>query len=68
MNHVFTVWKSGQLITVNQFDLIPETFDFLVEFRPVIPPEPHSHEQHQEIDHWQIKFAELMKKEQSCQQ
>lgn len=68
MSHRFTVYCNNKILTVDQFDLIPNEFDFLIEFLPEIPPEPHSHEQHQEIDQWAIRFQELMKKEKSCQQ
>jgi hypothetical protein len=68
MSHVFTVWSDGQLITVDQYDLIPDIFDFVIEFQPEIPPEPHNEQQHQEIDQWQDKFFELLKRAKSCQQ
>lgn len=68
MAHVFTVWKAGELITVDCVEKIPQDFDFLVEFQPEIPPEPHSQQQHQEIDQWAVIFQQLLNKEKSCQQ
>jgi hypothetical protein len=66
MNHVFTVWHNGKLITVNNYELIPDNFDFVVEFRPFVPPPPHTEVEHNEIALWEKKFHQLIKKEKSC--
>lgn len=68
MTHRFTVYQQDKLITVNHYDLIPQEFDFLVEFLPEIPPEPHTEAQHQEIDSWNEKFFAVLQREKSCQQ
>jgi len=68
MGHRFTVYCNNQLLTVDQFDLIPSEFDFLIEFLPEIPPEPHSDQQHQEIHLWEERFQNTLKREKSCQQ
>lgn len=49
--------------TVAEYDLyenIPDDFDHVIEFLPEIPPEPHTPEQHEEIDSWNDKFLRLM--------
>ena len=35
----------------------------VIEFLPEIPDGPHSHEQHEEIDTWNDKLKELLKRE-----
>ena len=32
----------------------------MIEFLPEIPPEPHTEEQHQEIEQWNGKLQQLM--------
>jgi hypothetical protein len=53
----------GKLKTFNRFDDIPNTFDHVIEFKPEIPPPPHTEEQHEEMDKWNDKLIELMKRE-----
>lgn len=38
-------------------------FDLVIEFLPEIPPGPHTHEQHEEIESWVWKFDALMERE-----
>lgn len=67
MESHFTVWINGELITVNDYELIPKDFDFIVEFSPSVPPPPHTKQQHQEIHQWELKFQQLLKREKQCQ-
>jgi len=63
MTHEFVILKDNELKTYNDFDKIPESFDNLISFKPVIPEGPHTEEQHNEIDKWQERFTDLMKRE-----
>ena len=63
MAHEFVVLLNGQLITYTQYEDIPESFDNLIRFVPEIPEAPHTHDQHEEIDSWNHKLQELMKRE-----
>lgn len=63
MPHVFKVLIGDKLCVYNRYEDIPMEFDNLIEFLPEIPPGPHTHEQHEEIDSWHDKFKELMKRE-----
>jgi len=60
MTHEFIVKKNGKLETYTNYDDIPNDFDHVIKFLPVIPPEPHTEEQHKEIDEWHNKFKKLM--------
>lgn len=60
MGHRFVILKQGELLTFDDYDQIPNQFEALIEFLPEIPPEPHTHEQHKEIDSWQGKFLRLL--------
>jgi len=51
---------NGELHTYDQYELIPDQFDHVIEFQPEIPPGPHTEQQHQEIDSWVPKFNRLM--------
>jgi len=57
---------AGELRYYTEFDLIPAQIDHVIEFRPVIPPPPHTEQQHQEIDAWSQRFDELMRRERAC--
>lgn len=48
------------LAEYNRYENIPDNFDHVIEFLPEIPPEPHTLEQHEEIDSWNDKFLRLM--------
>lgn len=61
--HEFVILVNGELKTYDRYEDIPEVFDNVIKFLPVIPPGPHTHEQHEEIDSWHDKFKELMKRE-----
>jgi hypothetical protein len=44
------------------YDDIPDDLDHVIEFVPEIPPEPHTQQQHEEIDSWLDLFNTLMEK------
>ena len=63
MKHEFVIILNGQKATYNKFEDIPMQFDNLISFKPCIPEGPHTEEQHEEIDLWNDKLKELMKRE-----
>lgn len=63
MAHKFIILLDGELKEYTNYDDIPESFDNVIEFKPEIPPAPHSAEQHEEMESWLSKFRELMKRE-----
>jgi hypothetical protein len=63
MAHKFTIILDGKLTRYENYEDIPESFDNLIEFLPEIPPGPHTDEQHEEIEGWSYKLAELLKRE-----
>lgn len=60
MAHRFVIMVNGELHTYDQYESIPDEFDHVIEFQPEIPPEPHTEEQHREIDSWVPRFKRLM--------
>ena len=50
-------------VTYDKYEDIPETFEHVIKFLPDVPPEPHTEEEHEEIQEWNNKFQELMEKE-----
>ena len=63
MKHKFVVRIDQDLKEYSNYDDIPNKFDNLISFEPVIPPEPHTEEQHEEIEKWNSRLHELMKRE-----
>jgi hypothetical protein len=53
--------RRGSLETYTEFEAIPGDFDHVIEFRPEIPPGPHTEEQHREIEQWNDRLQELMR-------
>tara|TARA_B100000963_G_C22464242_1_gene597157 strand:- start:377 stop:574 length:198 start_codon:yes stop_codon:yes gene_type:complete len=63
MAHKFLVRINESFLEFSNYDDIPKEFDNLIRFEPEIPPEPHTKEQHEEIEKWNDKLKELMKRE-----
>ena len=63
MPHEFVLLVNGKLETYHNYDDIPDVFDNVIKFFPEIPDGPHTEEQHEEIDSWNLKFQQLMEKE-----
>ena len=61
--HRFVVMIQGEKRTYHEFDHIPQRIDHVIEFRPEIPPPPHTEQQHQEIHSWADRFDEVMRRE-----
>ena len=60
MTHEFKIIRNGVIETYTNYDDIPNEFDHVIKFLPVIPPEPHTEEQHEEIEQWPSKLQRLM--------
>lgn len=58
--HRFVIMKNNELFTYTNFEDIPLDFDHIIEFNPVVPPEPHTEEQHEEIEQWPVRLERLM--------
>jgi hypothetical protein len=61
MTHRFVIMRNGSLETYTEFEAIPQDFDHVIEFRPKIPPGPHTDQQHEEIDGWNDRLQQLMR-------
>jgi hypothetical protein len=61
MGHRFVIMQGDRFVEYDRYEDIPDDFDHVIEFLPEIPPEPHTHEQHEEIDSWHDKFLRLMR-------
>ncbi len=63
MPHKFVVRVAGELRTYQRYEDIPQDIEHVIEFLPEVPPPPHTHAQHEEIDSWNDKLQELMRRE-----
>ncbi len=54
---------NGELKTYTKYEDIPEEWDHMIKFVFDIPPEPHTEEEHEEIEEWNNRFKKLMEKE-----
>jgi hypothetical protein len=63
MAHKFIIKDKGKLKEYTRYEDIPEIFDHVIQFLPEIPEEPHTHDEHDEIEIWNEKLQELMKRE-----
>ena len=63
MAHKYVIRINESLLELSNYDDIPSEFDNLISFEPEVPPEPHTEEQHEEIEAWNDKLKELMKRE-----
>lgn len=64
--HEFVFKVDGKLVTVHSWEEVPERFDHVIKFSPVIPPEPHTEEQHEEIALWNDRLQQLMEIERNA--
>ena len=63
MAHEFILLVKGELKTYTNYEDIPDEFDNMIKFIPEIPAEPHSHNEHEEIEKWNERLQLLMEKE-----
>lgn len=61
--HKFVFLINNELKVFNDWNLIPDNFDHVVEFVPHIPDGPHTQEQHEEIEQWHRRLQILIEKE-----
>jgi len=62
MGHKFVIMRNDVLEAYDRYEDIPDDLDHVIEFLPEIPPEPHTEQQHEEIDSWLGLFNRLMEK------
>ena len=62
MGHRFVIMRNDVLEAYDRYEDIPDDLDHVIEFLPEIPPEPHTEQQHEEIDSWLGLFNRLMEK------
>jgi len=63
MAHEFVILIGKELKTYTKYEDIPEVFDNVISFKPEVPDPPHTEEIHEEIDSWNERLQELMKRE-----
>ena len=56
------IMRGNILAEFDRYEDIPDDFDHVIEFLPEIPPEPHTVQQHEEIETWPDLFLKLMEK------
>ena len=61
--HEFVFRIDGKLVTVHNWEDVPEQFDHVIKFAPAVPEPPHTEEQHEEMDKWNDRLQTLMEKE-----
>ena len=61
----FVVLKNKLLHTYINYEDIPNDFEHIIEFKPDVPTEPHTKEEHNEIAKWGPRLQELIKIEKS---
>ena len=61
MADLFLVRDGMEYLKFTKYEDIIESFDNVIRVEPEIPPEPHTEEQHEEIEKWNDKLKILMK-------
>ena len=59
----FVVRIGRDILIFNTYEEIPQSFDNLIEFNPDIPEEPHTEEEHQELDTLNDMLPALLRRE-----
>jgi hypothetical protein len=59
----YVIMVNGKLNTYENYEDIPKQFDHVIKFLPDVIPEPHTEEEHKEIETYNDKLQELMKRE-----
>ena len=54
---------NGELVTYDSWENIPEEFEHVIKFIPDIPPEPHTEDEHAEMEIWNTRLQQLLEKE-----
>jgi hypothetical protein len=58
----FVILDRGEVRAFTRYDDIPAEIDTVIEFRPDIPPGPHSDEEHEFIESLVEKFTAIMRR------
>ena len=59
----FVIKIGSATVTYEDFDDIPMEFDNLISFKPTAPEPPHSEEDHKEMEKYNEKLQQLMRRE-----
>ena len=59
MKGEFIILKDGELITYDDYDDIPSTFDNVIKFNPDWPEPPHTQEDHDYMETFNDKLQRL---------
>ena len=59
----YVIMVNGKLNTYENYKDIPKHFDHVIKFSPDVIPEPHTEEEHKELETYNDKLQELMKRE-----
>lgn len=59
----FVIRTGKDLIEYTDTDMIPMSFDNLIEFAPEFPEGPHTEEEHEEMETYNNVLKELMTRE-----
>lgn len=51
---------SGELVSFDSWENIPENFEHVIKFLPDIPEDPHTEDEHDEIAVWNARLQQLM--------
>ena len=63
MKGEFVILVGSELVTYDNYDDIPMKFDNLISIKPDALEPPHSEEDHKEMETYNTKLQELMKRE-----
>jgi hypothetical protein len=63
MKGEFVFLIDGKLKTFYDYRDIPKDFDHVIKFVPDVPPGPHSHDQHEEMEKWTNLLQEVVARE-----
>jgi hypothetical protein len=59
----FRILLHGKLYEYTRLEDVPQSFDNLIAFLPDYPPEPHTQEQHEQIEKFVDMLHDLLKRE-----
>ena len=68
MKGLFVVRHKDKILEFSDYESIPEVFDYVIRFEPTPPEPPHTEEEHAEINSYNKKLQELVKREKRCRQ
>ena len=63
MQGVFVIRDKDKILEFNNYEDIPQSFDNVIRFEPIPPEPPHTEDEHEEIDTYNVKLKVLMKRE-----